>query len=784
MADFVEWFDGTGGADAFGGGADDEGNDLLNELDAGNSARAERDAVLFLVDCNSSMFRKIEGIEAADEESPTPGGSSSPHYVSPFTRAIQCALSFYQEKVITSDKDLVSLVLYNTKRKLNLYEFQGVYVFHEFDCPGAARVQELQVLSKAGSGDVSVHKEFTEHIGHCAPRTVLLSEAFWAAQHMFHNLRSRAIGFRRVFLFTDCDDPCAGIPMERERCFARMKDLHDAGVALEVFAHGADVVSSASGGAGSTVGGSMGHTPSVPTTTHTVAATSSAMHSAAAGGATFIASPASAAHDPPSVGSSHGAPALHPGHYVGPSDAPGATRPLAGLMSGGDYFIRGKFWDPLVAAPVMKGSSSGGGGGLSGSFDVSPDDVEYCGAVHVSACLTSFDTMVSDVKIRTNPQRSAGSAELRVGFGAAIPRVIVNIYTPILRCPKPRFTWLDGTTNTGVTAETRLLSKATGGPIPPADIRFSTSVAGEELLFSKDETVEMKKACSSNGGIRGFTILGFKKTEDAIRFKYNVARAGFLHCTAQKGGGQGALKFFVQLHRSLSAQNKVAIAEFVSRDNVAPRLVALLPSKLLGDHPMADSVTGLGFHLIQIPYADDVRSFHPAKRPVEALPSDDQVNKAKRVIRKLQVEYDVNAIANPALQRQYKILQQLALIDPAPVQVDDLTLPDSDGMAKLAPILQEFTKAVLPPAYSADMICPQPKAAKPPPSVAEMATIDFDDLESKGGLTSLTIPYLQQYLKLLKEDHQGAKLKHELVARVGEVVRKRRTVKREREDDE
>ncbi|CUG90337.1 KU70 protein, putative [Bodo saltans] len=747
----------------------------------GNPIKAERDAVLFLVDCSSSMFRKIESAEMDAEA--TPGS-----YLSPFTRAIQCALSFYQEKVVTSDKDLVSLLLYNTRKKLNLYEFQGVYVFHEFDCPGAARVQELQVLSRAGSGDVNVHKEFSEHIGHGAPRAVLLSEAFWAAQHMFHNLRSRAIGFRRVFLFTDCDDPCAGIPMERERCFARMKDLHDAGVALEVFAHGADVVSSAVGGGGgsSTVGaGSLGHSSSAPTShPGAPASTSHPLHHSTAGGATFVASPTGSGphpHDVPSIGSSHGgAPA---GPLLATTTAAVAALGTKPLTLGGDFFVRGKFWDPLVAAPVASKLGGSSGGGLSGSFDVSPDDVEYCGAVHVSACLTSFDTMVSDVKIRTNPQRSAGSAELRVGFGAAVPRVIVNIYTPILKCPKPKFTWLDGTTNTGVTSETRLLSKATGAPVAPAELRFSTSVAGEELLFSKDETIEMKKICSSNGGVRGFTILGFKKSEHAIRFKYNVARSGFLHCTTQKGGGQGALKFFVQLHRTLSTQNKVAIAEFVSRDNVAPRLVALLPSKLLHDHPMMDSVTGLGFHLIQIPYADDVRSFHPRKQPAEAQPTDDQITKAKRVIRKLQVEYDVNAIANPALQRQYKILQQLALIDPAPVQVDDLTLPDVEGMAKIAPTLQEFTTAVLPPSYSADMICPQPKAAKPPPSATEMAAIDFDDLESKGTLTSLTMPYLQQYLKLLKEDVQGAKLKHELVARVAEVVRKRRTVKREREEE-
>lgn len=759
MADFVEWYDGTGG-DGYGAG-DDDGLDLLHDLEAATPQRAERDAVLFLVDCSSTMFKRIENAEA--ESGATPGS-----YISPFSRAVRCALTFYQEKVVTSDKDLVSLLLYNTRKKLNLYEFQGVYVFHEFDCPSAARIQELQVLGRAGSGDVNVLKEFEEHIGHCAPRSVLLSEAFWAAQHMFHNLRSRAIGFRRVFLFTDCDDPCAGISMERERCFARMKDLHDAGVALEVFAHGADVVSSAGGSGGGSASAYSGASASPAGSSHVVSASGGTYPAA---GGTFVASPSAVVQSA----------ATHPA----PSTALVPTsRPLA-AQEGGPVgcFVRSRFWDALIAAPIASVSSRSGGG-LSGSFDISADDEEYCGAVHVSSSLTSFDSMVSDVKIRTNPQRISSSSELRVGFGPEVPKVIVHVYIPILKCAKPKFTWLDGSTNTGVTTETRLLSKATGAPVAPADVRFSTTVAGEEIVFTTEDKKEMKEACASNGSSPGFTILGFKKYEDAIRFKYNVSRAAFLHCTAQKGGGHGALKFFVQLHRTLLAQNKVAIAELVSRVGVAPRIVALVPSRAPRESSTfaTDSVSGTGFHLVHIPYADDIRSFHPAKQPPEARPTDDQVTKVKRVIRKLHVDYDVDAIANPALQRQYKILQQLALIDPAPVQVDDLSLPDVEGMKKMDPIMKDFTSSVFSSGYDADMICPQPKPAKKPPTAEEMGSINFDDLEARNKLDSLTIPFLQQYLKLLKEDVQGAKLKHELVARVGEVVRKRRTVKREREE--
>lgn len=753
MADFAEWFDGAMGAD--------EDVDMLAELEEVH--KAERDAVLFLVDCHQSMFN----------QSSSPSEENDDHVTSVFSSAVHCALRVYQEKVITSDRDLVGFVLYNTKQRLNMYDFGGVYVFHEFDTPSAPRIQELQVLARSGSADLKAYNEFVQHIGHGDAKSALLSEALWAAQHLFHNLRSSSIAYRRIFLFTNNDDPCSGLPVERERCFARAKDLHDAGVALEVFGDGVDVVSSSpqtlsSSGVG---GGYLDPSTGLRSTSPPSSSSHPSVGHPTIG---LTAAPLASSHPlstvvPPLSGSEMGT--LPIGK---PARAAAAPTAAGTGTSGGPNFLRQKFWEPLVLSPAGAKSSLG-------SLDRLPDanSDEYCGAVHVSSGLSSFHNLLSDIRLKTHPQRSTGSCEVRVGFGSTAPKFKVSIYVPILRCPKPKFRWLDGSTNAAVTTETRYLSKATGAELGPNELEYCATVGGSEVIFSKEETQKMREACS---GPAGLTILGFKAQADAVKCKYSISRSAFLHCNAISGG-VSALKFFVQLHRSLTSQRKVGIAELVSRSGAAPRLVALIPSAIRGGaEDSSVIVSGMGFHMVALPYADDIRSYNPPK-PCPPRATDDQTLKAKKIIRKLSVDYDVMAIANPALQRQYQILQQLALVDPMECKVDDLTLPDVEGMKKVAAAFADFSAAVLPPTYFPENICPPPKPGKKPPTAAELKTIDFDKLEQTNSLDTLTMPYLQQYLRTMKEDALGAKLKHELVARVAEIVKKRRGIKREREED-
>ena len=92
------------------------------------------------------------------------------------------------------------------------------------------------------------------------------------------------------------------------------------------------------------------------------------------------------------------------------------------------------------------------------------------------------------------------------------------------------------------------------------------------------------------------------------------------------------------------------------------------------------AVDGCGFHVVSLPYADDVRAMTAFKRftaacPTAAAPPDSLVTVAKRIIRRLNVTYIPDAVTNPTLAHQYRQLQRLALGN------DDLCGDEDDDLA-------------------------------------------------------------------------------------------------------
>lgn len=382
---------------------------------------------------------------------------------------------------------------------------------------------------------------------------------------------------------------------------------------------------------------------------------------------------------------------------------------------------------------------------------------------------------VESVRERIWAQRTIGRLEMTIGTGGtaatAFPRVAVQVFLPVMRCKKPHFTWIEGATNAVVTSETRLVLRETGAEIAYSDIISAVRVGDVEIRFNKNEIALMK----GQFGNKGLTILGFKSC-DAVKFKHSISRSAFIHPVTGDSENAESIRLFVQLHRSLAAKRRVAIAQLVARPGAAPRLVALMPNT----DPRDEAVLGLGFHMVYLPYADDIRSVrvndpkHPRK---VAAPDEDIVVKAKKVIRELQNDvHDYKAVENPVLQRHYHVLQQLALCDDTRPAPQDSTLPDKDGMSrpKVKKHMKEFIDSAFPPGYSPEVFCPTPKPAKPPPSKDELAAIDFDKLERDGKIATLTIPYLKEYLKQNNSDTSQAKVKADYVELVTSLVRKKR----------
>ncbi|KFR11028.1 X-ray repair cross-complementing protein 5, partial [Opisthocomus hoazin] len=167
-----------------------------------------RDSLIFLVDASEAMF-----------ESAGDGAA-------PFDMTVQCIRNVYTSKIISSDRDLLSVVFYGTEKNKNSADFKHIYVLQDLDNPGARRVLELDQY-RGDEGRVL----FRETFGHNADYS--LGEALWACSNLFSDVRVR-LSHKRIMLFTNEDDPHANDSAKAKLARTRAGDLRDTGIILDL----------------------------------------------------------------------------------------------------------------------------------------------------------------------------------------------------------------------------------------------------------------------------------------------------------------------------------------------------------------------------------------------------------------------------------------------------------------------------------------------------------------------------------------------------------------------
>ncbi|XP_068257629.1 X-ray repair cross-complementing protein 6 isoform X2 [Nyctibius grandis] len=167
-----------------------------------------RDSLIFLVDASRAMF-EADGDEAT-----------------PFDMTMQCIRNVYTSKILSSDRDLLSVVFYGTEKNKNMADFKHIYVLQELDNPGAKRVLELEQY-KGDEGQALFRQTF----GHNADYS--LGEALWACSNLFSDVRVR-LSHKRIMLFTNEDDPHANDSAKAKLARTRAGDLRDTGILLDL----------------------------------------------------------------------------------------------------------------------------------------------------------------------------------------------------------------------------------------------------------------------------------------------------------------------------------------------------------------------------------------------------------------------------------------------------------------------------------------------------------------------------------------------------------------------
>ncbi|TCD61340.1 ATP-dependent DNA helicase II subunit 1, partial [Steccherinum ochraceum] len=209
------------------------------------------------------------------------------------------------------------------------------------------------------------------------------------------------------------------------------------------------------------------------------------------------------------------------------------------------------------------------------------------------------------------------------------------------------------------------------------DLAGTRAVAPHSRVFF---TAEELRSFRNLGLEPRIKLLGFKNKSE-LAFEDNVKHSTFIY--PDEMAYSGSKRTFSALLKSMVKKEKIGLALVLFRRNSSPLFCALLPQEESPEE--GDWNEPAGFHIIPLPYADDIRAA-PVQEGLRA--SDNLRTLAMAWINKLTVKngsYPPDSYPNPALSYHNAQLEASAFrTDFEPEEFEDLTLPKFAMMHKRA----------------------------------------------------------------------------------------------------
>ncbi|KAI1792117.1 ku70-like protein [Ganoderma leucocontextum] len=274
-------------------------------------------------------------------------------------------------------------------------------------------------------------------------------------------------------------------------------------------------------------------------------------------------------------------------------------------------------------------------------------------------------------------------------------------------------------------------------------------------------TAEEVRSFRTLGLEPGIKLLGFKDRKE-LAFEDNTKHSFFIY--PDEMTYSGSKRTFTALLRTMISKRKIAIALALTRRNSSPIFCAVLPQEEKVDESGWREPPG--FHLIPLPFADDIRAASVEK----AFRASDEVKDAARKwIDKLNVKngsYPPDSYPNPALAYHNAQLEASAFREDFDAEAfEDLTEPKYDMIHKRAGQLMRAWKQALREDESANIVAVPLAGSKRKADVS----VDEAEIRSKyeaGALAKLRVDQLKEFLKGKGESVSGKKA--ELIDRVAD----------------
>ena len=192
----------------------------------------------------------------------------------------------------------------------------------------------------------------------------------------------------------------------------------------------------------------------------------------------------------------------------------------------------------------------------------------------------------------------------------------VNTFNLVQKAYKPPKVRLARDNNEEVRTQRTFTNPTTGAPLLPSEINKYQEYGGERITMTQEE---VKSIVSLDGNV-GLRLIGFKPI-DSLKFGHYVRSGYFIY--PEEKVIKGSRTIFAALLIKCLEKKVMAICSFKPRDSSGPSFVALVPQ----EHDPSEGKAS-GFHLIFLPFADDIRSV-PDVKMVE--PEPEQIDAAKKV---------------------------------------------------------------------------------------------------------------------------------------------------------
>lgn len=162
-------------------------------------------------------FKYLNSIESEEDHSSQ----------SAFQAAMKCISSTMKNKIISSESDRIGVIFYHTQKSKNPAGFPQIYSLQDLDIPDAPSILEIEkyaenpnlFLDKFGSSNVDFP----------------FGNVFWTAANIFSDKKLSGT-IKRIFLFTNNDNPNEQNESLQRAAKIRGRDLFDLGIQLELFA--------------------------------------------------------------------------------------------------------------------------------------------------------------------------------------------------------------------------------------------------------------------------------------------------------------------------------------------------------------------------------------------------------------------------------------------------------------------------------------------------------------------------------------------------------------------